>query len=127
MKAVVSEKAPAAIGPYCHAVVTGGLVFCSGQLGLDPLTMKLAGTDIETQTRQVFKNLSAVLESAGTGLRAVVKTTVFIKNMTEFPKLNSVYQEHFPNHRPARSTVEVARLPMDGLVEIECVAEVQGS
>jgi 2-iminobutanoate/2-iminopropanoate deaminase len=122
MKQIHAPGAPNAIGPYCHAVAAGDLVFCSGQLALDPATMKLAGTDIEAQTIQVFKNISAVLDAAGLTLDAVVKTTVFLKSMADFPVLNRVYQEQFKEHKPARTTVEVARLPMDALVEIECIA-----
>ncbi|MFH1156751.1 MAG: RidA family protein [Pseudomonadota bacterium] len=127
MKQIHSKTAPAAIGPYCHGIITGNLMFCSGQTPLDPVTMKLVGGDIEAQTRQVFENISAVLEAAGLTLDAVVKTTVFLRNMADFPKMNGVYQEHFKEHRPARSTVEVSGLPMGAMVEMECIAEVDGS
>ena len=122
MEFVATNNAPAAIGPYSQAVKTGNLLFLSGQLGVDPATKKLAGETIEIQTNQAFKNIAAVLAAAGSGLSSVVKTTVFLKFMEDFAKMNGQYESNFGSHRPARSTVQVAKLPLDGLVEIECVA-----
>ena len=122
MKTIHSPNAPEAIGPYAQAIVVNGFVYCSGRTPLLPETMQLIADDIETQTKQALENLKVVLEQAGSGLDKVVKTTVFLKNFRDFPKMNAVYASVFGNHRPARSTVEVSRLPMDALVEIECVA-----
>ena len=123
MKTILStEKAPAAIGPYSQGIAAGQMVFTSGQLPIDPATGAFAGTTIEEQTRQSLKNVAAVLESAGCSLNDVVKTTVFLKDMNDFAAMNGVYQEFFPDNCPARSAVEVARLPKDGLVEIEAIA-----
>ncbi len=122
MKTIRTDSAPAAIGPYSQAKVLDGLVFCSGQVPLDPRTMKLVDGGIEAQTRQVFRNMQAVLEAAGVTLGHVVKTTVFLQDMTEFAAMNAVYAECFGDHAPARSTVEVARLPLGARVEIECIA-----
>jgi 2-iminobutanoate/2-iminopropanoate deaminase len=121
-----SDSAPKAIGPYSQAVVSGGFVFCSGQTPLDPSTMEVVGIEVETQTRRVLQNLELVLAARGLNRAHIVKTTVFLKNMTDFPRMNGVYAEFFGAHRPARSTVEVSRLPKDALVEIECVAELPG-
>ena len=125
MKIVATNDAPAAIGPYSQAVKTENLVFLSGQLGVVPATKKLAGETIESQTTQVFKNIAAVLAAAGTGLSSVVKTTVFLKSMDDFAKMNALYESNFGSHKPARSTVQVAKLPLDALIEIECIAEVE--
>ena len=114
--------APKAIGPYSQAVKAGGFVFCSGQIPLDPATGELVGGGVETQTRRVMENLKAVLEAAGSSLDNVVKTTVFLKDMNSFAKMNEAYGEFFKADPPARATVEVARLPKDVLVEIEVVA-----
>lgn len=122
LSTVHTENAPKAIGPYSQAITLGEFVFCSGQIPLDPQSMQIVGTEIETQTTQVLKNLEAVLKSAGSGLNRVVKTTVFLKNFNDFQTMNSVYEKAFGAHKPARSTVEVARLPRDVLVEIECIA-----
>lgn len=122
-KTIIStEKAPKAIGPYSQAIRTENLVFTAGQVGLDPATMELVEGDIEPQTRQVLTNLKYVLETADSGLKFVVKTTVYLKDMGDFPKMNSIYAEFFPENQPARSTVQVAALPKGALVEIECVA-----
>jgi len=121
-KIVSTEKAPKAIGPYSQAIRTENLVFTSGQLGLDPATTELVPGGIEEQTRQVLTNLKHVLETADSGLNFVVKTTVFLQDMSDFAKMNAVYTEFFPENPPARSTVQVAALPKGGLVEIECVA-----
>ena len=122
IKIVSTPEAPAAIGPYSQAVVVGNLVFLSGQIPLDPVTMKIIGEDIETQTRQVFKNIRAILKAENLTLNSVVKCTVFMKNLDDFAKMNTIYAEEFGEHKPARSTVQVARLPKDALIEIECVA-----
>jgi len=122
METIRTDSAPAAIGPYSQAKAIDGLVFCSGQVPLDPGTMKLVDGGIEAQTRQVLRNMQAVLEAAGVTLGHVVKTTVFLQDMTEFAAMNAVYAECFGGHAPARSTVEVAKLPLGARVEIECIA-----
>ncbi len=116
-----TEKAPAAIGPYVQAILAGNTLYSSGQLGLIPATGALP-EGVEAQTRQSLANIRAILDEAGFAITDVVKTTVFIKDMKDFPAVNAVYAEFFGDHRPARSCVEVARLPKDGLVEIEFVA-----
>jgi 2-iminobutanoate/2-iminopropanoate deaminase len=123
-----SDKAPAALGPYSQAVKIGNFVFTSGQVGLDPATGELINWKLRDQTEQVFKNLQAVLGASGLSLQDVVKTTVFLAHMGDFAEMNSIYAEYFGDNRPARSTVEVARLPKDALIEIEVVAagRVQG-
>ena len=123
MKTIISTAAaPEAIGPYSQAVVYNGLVYCSGQIPLDPATMRIVEGDVATQTGRVMENLKAVLEAAGSSLAQVLKTTVFLKDMGEFGKMNEVYGRYFTENPPARATVEVARLPRDVRVEIECVA-----
>lgn len=125
MKRIINTcEAPAPVGPYNQAVVVGSLVFTAGQIAIDPATNQLIDGDVSEQTRQVLLNLSAVLEAAGSGLDKVVKTTVFLKNMDDFTAMNAVYAEFFTENAPARSAVEVCRLPKDVLVEIECIAEV---
>jgi 2-iminobutanoate/2-iminopropanoate deaminase len=124
MNIVQTSNAPAAIGPYSQGVVVNNLFYSSGQIPLTPEGVMVEG-DIQAQTHQVFQNLKAVLEAAGASFETVVKATVFIKNMDEFAQLNEVYAEYFSVHKPARSTVEVARLPKDALVEIEVVALVK--
>jgi len=119
---VTTEKAPKAIGPYSVAIQTDGFVFCSGQLGLNPATGDLVAADVEAQTRQALTNLKNVLEAAGSSLEKVVKTTVFLKEMADFPKMNAIYGEFFTANPPARSTIAVAGLPKGGLVEIEATA-----
>ncbi len=119
-----TDKAPKAIGPYSQAIRVGDLVFCAGQTPLDPATGNMVEGDIEAQTRRVLQNLSAVLQAAGTSLARSVKTTVFLKDMNDFQRMNAVYAEFFPQDPPARSTVQVARLPRDAAVEIEVVAAV---
>lgn len=123
MKTVKTDSAPAAIGPYSQGIVSGGYFYSSGQIPLN-LAGEVAGDDIEAQTRQVFANLRAVLAAAGSALDKVVKSTVFIKNMDDFARFNALYAEAFGSHAPARSCVEVARLPRGVLVEVEVVAEV---
>jgi 2-iminobutanoate/2-iminopropanoate deaminase len=121
-KIVSTEKAPKAIGPYSQAIRTESFVFTAGQVGLDPATMELVEGGVEAQTRQVLTNLKHVLEKADSGLKFVVKTTVFLQDMGDFATMNAVYAEFFPENAPARSTVQVAGLPKGALVEIECVA-----
>ena len=124
-KVITSEKAPKALGPYSVAIRTGNLVFTSGQLGLNPATGDLAPGGIEAETRQSLTNLRNVLADSGSALDAVVKTIVFLEDMADFPKMNAVYAEFFPENPPARSTVQVAALPKNGAVEIEVVALVK--
>ncbi len=121
-KEVKTEKAPKAIGPYSQAIIAGDFVFCSGQIPLDPASGNLVSGPIEEQTRQVLKNLAAVLQAAGTSLGNVLKTTVFLQDMNEFAKMNEVYGEFFEAPYPARATVQVVRLPKDVKIEIEAVA-----
>lgn len=123
-KAVATEKAPAAIGPYSQGVRVGDLIFTAGQLGIITGTKAFAGPDIESQTRQALENIKAVLEAGGSCLDHVVKTTVFLKDIEEFARMNAVYGEFFPDSPPARSAVQVAALPLGGRVEIEAVATV---
>lgn len=121
-KKVTTDMAPQAIGPYSQAISVGNLLFCSGQIPLDPKTGQIVGTDIESQTEQVMKNVLGLLESQGLGAGNIVKATVFLKNMGEFPKFNETYQKYLKEPYPARSTVEVARLPKDVQVEVEVLA-----
>ena len=120
-EAITTQAAPAAVGPYSQAIKTGGLVFASGQLGLDPATGKLQ-EGLEAQTHQVLANLSAVLSASGASMADVVKTTIFLVDMSQFATVNAIYGTAFPSPPPARSTVEVAALPLGGLVEIEAIA-----
>ncbi len=119
---IVTDRAPAAIGPYSQAIAAGPYVFCSGQIPLDPVTGQVVDGGIETQTRQVLDNLRAVLEAAGSRLDLVVKTTVFLADMADFPAMNAVYEGYFGAVPPARSTVQAAALPKAVAVEIEAVA-----
>lgn len=119
---IATDKAPKAIGPYSVAIQTADIVFCSGQIALNPATGELVAGDIEAQTRQVLTNLMNVLEAAGTSLENVVKTTIFLKDMADFPKMNAIYGEFFSSNPPARSTIAVSGLPKGGLVEIEAIA-----
>jgi len=120
---IATDNAPAAVGPYSQAVRVGSLIYTAGQLGIVPGTTTFAGADIEHQTRQALENLAAVLEAAGSCLQHVVKTTVFLQDIAEFARMNSVYAEFFPDQPPARSAVQVAALPLGGRVEVEAVAE----
>ena len=122
MKNVSTDKAPAAIGPYSQAQIAGNLVFCSGQIPVIPETGEIA-QGLEAQANQVFKNVSALLKAAGSDVSKVVKSTVFIKNMDDFGAINAVYAQYFKEPFPARSCVEVARLPKDVLLECEVIAE----
>ncbi|XRG78183.1 RidA family protein [Rossellomorea sp. GAMAL-10_SWC] len=121
MQLIHTDHAPKAIGPYSQAIIANGLLYTSGQI---PLTVEgnIVEGGIEEQTKQVFANLKAVLEEAGTDLSKVIKTTVFLKDLTTFVDFNAIYEEFFNGHKPARSCVEVAKLPKDVLVEIECIA-----
>lgn len=123
MKAVSTEKAPAAIGPYSQAIISGGLVYTSGQIAIIPETGELAA-GLEAQANQVFKNLTELLKAAGSDISKVIKTTVFIKHMDDFAAINAIYAQYFTKPFPARSCVEVARLPKDVLIECEVIAEV---
>lgn len=123
-KTIATRKAPAAIGPYSQGILAGHLIFTSGQLPLDPETGDMVGHDITLQTRQVLRNVQAVLEEAGSGMEKVLKTTVFLSDMANFAKMNEVYKEFFMEDYPARSAFQVARLPKDALVEIEVIAAV---
>ena len=117
-------KAAPAVGPYNHAVRFGDLLFCAGQIPLDPASGNLVGGDIKAQTERVLENIKGILEAAGSNLHHVVKTTVFLKDMNDFSAMNEVYGRYFTSAPPARSTVQVARLPKDALVEIEVVATI---
>jgi 2-iminobutanoate/2-iminopropanoate deaminase len=123
-KTASTEKAPKAIGPYSQAVISKGVAYLSGQIPLDPVTNQLVDGDIAAQTERVLLNLKAVLEAAGASLESVVKTTVFLKDMGDFPKMNEVYGRYFATNPPARSTVQAARLPRDVSVEIDAIAVV---
>ncbi len=123
-QAMHTDKAPKAIGPYSQAIRVGDFVFCSGQAGLDPASGKLVEGGIQAETRRVLQNLQAVLEASGSSLGRVVKTTVFLTNMDTFQAMNAIYAEFFPAVPPARSTVQVARLPANASVEIEAIAMV---
>ncbi|MBK6798693.1 MAG: RidA family protein [Acidobacteria bacterium] len=122
METIQTDLAPKAIGPYSQAIKAGGLVFTSGQIPLDPSTMKVVEGDIQKQTELVLNNLKAVLEAAGTSIDRVVKTTVFLADMNDFAAMNEVYASFFSSNKPARSTVQAARLPRDVSVEIEAIA-----
>jgi 2-iminobutanoate/2-iminopropanoate deaminase len=125
MKTIIStEQAPKAIGPYSQAVISNGFAFLSGQIPLDPATNQLIEGGIAAQTERVLENLKSVLEAAGSSLDRVVKTTVYLKDMGEFAKMNEVYGRYFTSNAPARATVEAARLPRDVAVEIDCIAAV---
>lgn len=124
MKIISSPNAPVAVGPYSQAVRSGNLLFCSGQIPIDPATGKIEAADVEGQARQVIKNIRAVLATEGIGLQHVIKATMFLQDMADFPKVNSIYEAEFAGHKPARSTIQVARLPLNALVEIEVIAEV---
>ena len=122
MKFVYTEKAPKAIGPYSQAVVSGDLVFCSGQIPLDPATGEFVSGGIKEQTERILKNLEEVLKAAGTTLASVVSVNVFLRDMKDFKEMNDVYSANFGEHKPARATIGVASLPKNALIEISCVA-----
>lgn len=126
MKTIISTpKAPAAIGPYSQAVLVNGMLFTSGVIPIDPETNTLVQGDVETQARQAIGNLKNLIEASGSSMEKIVKTTVFIKDMNDFGKINDIYKEFFTSDFPARSCVEVARLPKDVLIEIEAIAVVE--
>lgn len=123
MSEVIStNNAPGAIGPYSQAIKAGNMIFCSGQIPIDPATGEFVSDDVAEQTVQVFKNLTAVLEAGGASLANVVKTTVFLADMADFAAMNEVYSRYFVENKPARATVQAAGLPKDARVEIECIA-----
>jgi 2-iminobutanoate/2-iminopropanoate deaminase len=121
-RVIRTEEAPQAIGPYSQAVAAGGFVYVAGQLALDPKTGQLVPGDVRMQTKRVMENITAILEGAGSSLAAVVKTTVFLRDLNDFGAMNEIYGSYFQEDPPARSTVQVAKLPRDGAVEIEVVA-----
>ena len=125
-KIVSTPQAPKAIGPYSQAVIHNGIVYLSGQIAIDPATNQLIEGDVVAQTHRVLTNLKAVLETAGSSLESVLKTTVFLKEMADFPKMNEVYGQYFSANPPARSTVQAAKLPRDVSVEIDAIAAVIG-
>jgi 2-iminobutanoate/2-iminopropanoate deaminase len=120
---VATDRAPGAIGPYSQGIKVGTLLFTAGQIPLDPATGKLVEGDIVPQTEQVLRNLKAILEAAGTSMSSVVKTTCFLADFDDFARFNEVYARHFGDNRPARSTIQAARLPAGAGVEVECVAD----
>jgi len=119
---IATDRGPKAIGPYSQAIKANGFVFLSGQISLDPASQQLISGDVAAQTERVLQNITGILDAAGTSLSRVVKTTVFLKSMNDFAAMNEVYGRHFSAEPPARSTVEVARLPKDVLVEIDVIA-----
>lgn len=121
-KVIHTDKAPKAIGPYSQAIKTDSVIYTAGQIGFEPSTMEIVAGGVEAETRQALTNLKNILEAAGSGLEHVVKTLVFLQDMADFPKMNAIYTEYFPENPPARSTVQVAALPKGALVEIEAVA-----
>lgn len=121
-ESISTNKAPAAIGPYSQAIKTGNMIFTSGQLGINPETGEFVDDNIQEETRQSLKNLMAIMEEAGGTFEDIVKVTIFIKDMENFSKINEVYEEYFSTHKPARSCVEISRLPKNGNVEIEAIA-----
>lgn len=125
-RVVATDAAPRAIGPYSQALVAHGLVFCSGQIALDPATGSLVAGSVADETRRVLENLRAVLAAAGTGLDRVVRTTVYLTDLADFPVVNQVYAEFFPAPSPARSTVQIAALPRNARVEIDAIALAAG-
>ena len=122
MEQIETDLAPAAVGPYSQALTSGSMIFCSGQIGIDPETGALVEGGIKNQIRQVFSNVREVLGAAGLKLDSVIKTTLFLADMEDFPLVNRIYAEEFGPHKPARSTVQVTRLPMHASVEMECIA-----
>jgi 2-iminobutanoate/2-iminopropanoate deaminase len=122
MTPITTEQAPAAIGPYSQAIVTNAMVYCSGQIPINPASGNIESEDIAAQTTQVLSNLRAVLTAAGSGLDKVVKTTIFLTDLNDFQIVNSIYAEAFGTHKPARSTVQVVRLPRAAKIEIEAIA-----
>ena len=122
IQTVSTDKAPRILGPYSQAILANGLVFLSGQVAINPNTNEFIGGSIEEQTRLVINNLAAVIQAVGSNLNKALKTTVFLKDLADFEAMNKIYSEFFPDHKPARSTIQVARLPKDALIEIEMIA-----
>ena len=122
MQSIYTEKAPKPIGAYSQAIKYNGFVFVSGQIAIDPRTNQFVNGSVEEQTKIVMENIKAILEEAGLDLSCVIKTTIYLKNIEDFPKVNEVYSQYFNEHKPARATVEVSNLPKDALVEIEVIA-----
>lgn len=118
-----APNVPAAVGPYSQAVRSGNLLFCSGQIPINPVTGKIEALDVEGQAKQVLSNIQALLQSQGSDVSRVIKATVFLKDMADFPKVNPIYEAAFDGHKPARSTVAVAGLPLGALIEIEVIVE----
>jgi 2-iminobutanoate/2-iminopropanoate deaminase len=127
IRVIQTAEAPAAIGPYSQAIVHAGIVYTAGQVALDPASGELEQGSVAAQTDRVLRNLEAVLREAGASLQTVLKTTVFLRDMNDFAEMNEVYARHFDGHRPARSTVQAARLPRDVAVEIEAIAAISAS
>ena len=125
MKTVQTNNAPKAIGPYSQAIIINDIIYTSGQIPLNPKTMELESFDIVGQTNQVLENVKAILTEANTSLNNVIKTTIFIKDMNDFATINKIYSTYFNDHKPARSCVEVARLPKDVLIEMEVIAKIK--
>lgn len=126
LKVIATDKAPAAIGPYSQAVQAGGLLFCSGQIPLDPATGEIIAGDVAAQARQVMNNIAAMLAAADTTFDNVIKTTIYLTDMADFAVVNEIYGGFFPGHKPARSTVAVKSLPRGALLEVEIIAAVKG-
>lgn len=124
MKTIQTDNAPAAVGPYSQAISVNGFVFCAGQIGIDPESGAML-EGLEAQITQIMKNITAVLKAAGMDLTKIVKTTIFITDISMFPKVNEIYGNYFTKHKPARSTVEVSNLPKGALVEIEAIASLE--
>jgi len=122
MKSIISENAPAPIGPYSQAIEVNGFIYTSGQIALDPVSMEIVSEKLEDQVHQVINNLKSVLNAADTDLSKVVKTTIFLASMNDFVKVNEIYASYFNESKPARSTVEVSCLPKNVLIEIDCIA-----
>ncbi|MEE9312216.1 MAG: RidA family protein [Planctomycetota bacterium] len=125
MEIVSTDAAPAAIGPYSQAIKADGMLYCSGQISLDASSGELVGNNASEQCEKVMSNLKAVLEAGNSGINSIVKTTIFLKDMNDFVAVNEVYAKAMGDHRPARATVEVSRLPKDVLVEIDCIAVIE--
>lgn len=123
MTLINSLQAPAAVGPYSHAARVGNVLFCSGQIPLDPESMTIVEGGIEAQTRQVLTNIEALLSTVGAGFANIAKTTIFLTDLGDFATVNGIYEEAFGGHKPARSTIQVAALPLGANVEIECIVE----
>ena len=124
MKAIKTEKAPQPIGPYSQGIKLDNLLFCSGQTPLDPVTMQICSLDIVEQTKRTMENIGAILKEGGSDFSKIIKTNIYLKNFADFERVNKVYESYLGEVKPARTTVEVSRLPKDALVEIECIAKI---